>query len=32
MGGNLFVGFLLGYDHAVTGYGQIKKSVKDESK
>ena len=32
MGGNLFADFLLGYDHAVTGYGQIKKSVKDESK
>ena len=29
MGGNHFTDFLLGYDHAVTGYGQIKKSVKD---
>ena len=32
MGETVFFGFLLGYDHAVTGYGQIKKSVKDESK
>ena len=32
MGENLYLDFQLGYDQAVTGYGQIKKSVKDESK